>query len=563
MPGSPDGTALSGPDLKKRGVDFMQCMPKQIGSENEPHFVGLMSQLKSCLIAVLLLSAICGAQNDRANAAALGPQGQTGAFHKLVACRSNEIYYAGGECAAAWGGGDIGSQVNAAIPVAAGAGGGAKVVILPGTYSFTTPIVINGSKPITLECAPGGSAGAATGTTILRYTPTTGTAVTWSAGANGGGMSGCTLKGSGSSNSTGGLFVDTIQGGIFSNLDITGFGKGIEINSHANKVYIGTFNGMYVHDNGTNLYTAPTGASNENITFQGGVFFNRTYGAACASISNFEMHFINVSFDSCPIQLGGLNAHYSFIGSHFELTEGSTPIDPVVVSAECKACDVTFSDDEWVENVPNRSRTEFVTINGSGNYSFIGEQIFAAETVPQFATLNNNTASGTWCCGVTFGGGSVSNIFNPNSTANGLGVFDTGKLILKNICPIQFFPGSIHGCLATSTLGGAQTWLLPNASGVLGLTLNKGSALYQAKRGTGGCATQPFVGGECSSQVTWTTPFADTNYSVSCQGTGEAKNFPILGAVTMKANGSITVQTRSLTAAPSSFAAIDCIAVHD
>lgn len=523
-----------------------------------------ISQLKNYLIAALCFSAISWAQNERSNAVALGAQGQTGSFHKLVACRSNDIYYAGGDCASAWGGGDIGSQINAVFPIAAGAGSGAKIVVLPGTYNFTTPIVLAGPKPVTLECAPGGTAGSKTiGTTLLKFTPTSGTALTWGAGPNGGGVQGCTLIGSGTTNSTRGLFVDTIQGGIFSNLDISGFGKGIEINSHANRVYIGTFNNMYVHENGTNLYSAPTGASNENITFQGGVFFNRTYGAECVNISNFEMHFLNVSFDSCPILLGGLNAHYSFIGSHFELTEGSTPIDPVVVSAECRACDVTFSDDEWVENAPNRSRTEFVTIHGSGNFSFIGEQIFAAETVPQFATLNNNTAYGTWCCGVTFGGGSISNIFNPNSTALGLGVFDEGKLVLRSVCPIQFFPGSIHGCLGPSTLGSSQAWQLPNASGVLGLTLNKGSAFYQAKRGTQGCATQPVVGGECATLVTWTTPFADTNYTVSCQGAGEAKNFPTLGSVTTKANGSITVQTRSLSPASSSFAAIDCIAVHD
>jgi len=526
-----------------------------------PNSMLFISYRKNCLISVLFLFAVSWAQNDHSIGVALGPQGQTGSFHKLVACRSNDIYYAGGECASAWGGGDIGSQINAVFPIAAGTGISARIVILPGTYPFTTPIVLKGS--ITLECAPGGTSGGTGGTTMLTYTATAGTAVTWVAGVNGGGMSGCTLKGKGAANSTRGLFVDTIQGGIFSNLDISGFGKGIEINSHANRVYIDTFNNMYVHENGTNLYAAPTGVSNENITFQGGVFFNRTYGAGCVNVSNFEMHFINVSFDSCPILLSGLNAHYSFIGSHFELTEGSTPIDPVVVSAQCRACDVTFSDDEWVENVPSRSRTEFVTIDGSGNYSFSGEQIFAAETVPQFATLNNDSASGTWCCGVTFGGGSISNTFNPNSKTIGLGIFDMGKLILRNVCPIQFFPGSIHGCLATATLGSSQTWLLPNATGVLGLTLNKGSAFYQTKRGTEGCVTQPFAGGECDTSVIWATPFVDTNYSVSCQGTGQTKNFPIIGSITNKANGSITVQTRSFTAASSSFAAIDCIAVHD
>ncbi len=532
--------------------------------ENLSNAALVISQLGDCLITVLFLLAVSCAQNSRSSDVAPGSQGPTGAFHKLIACKSNDIYYAGGDCASAWGGGDIGSQINTILPIATAGVSGAKVVILPGTYSFTTPIVIPGPKPITLECAAGGTAASDTlGTTILKFSPKKGTALSWAAGANGGGIQGCTLKGSGSANSTRGLFVDTIQGGVFSNLDISGFGNAIEINSHANRVYIGTFNNMYVHENGVNLYTAPTGGSNENVTFQGGVFFNRTYGAGCINISDFEMHFLNVSFDSCPILLGGLNAHYSFIASHFELTEGSTAIDPVVVSADCRACDVTFSDDEWVENAPNRSRTEFVTIHGSGNFSFIGEQIFAAETVPQFATLTNNTANGTWCCGVTFGGGSIGNIFNPNSATLGLGVFDMGRLVLKNICPIQFFPGSIHGCLGSSTLGSSQTWLLPNATGVLGLTLNKGPAFYQAKRGTAGCTTGPSVGGECATQVMWATPFADANYSVSCQGTGENKNFPILGSVTAKTTGSITVQTRSLAAAPSSFAAIDCIAVHD
>ena len=536
----------------------------QFAVEKLPAWVRLISQITYCVIAVLLLAATSRAQDARSSAAALGPQGQTGSFHKLVACRSNEIFYVGGDCAAAWGGGDIGSQINTVFPIAVGAGSGAKIVVLPGTYSFTTPIVLTGPKPIALECAPGGTAGSSTlGTTILKFTPANGTALTWTVGPNGGGVQGCTLKGSGAANATRGLFVDTIQGGIFSNLDVSGFGKGIELNSHANRVYIATFNNMYVHENGTNLYSAPTGASNENITFQGGVFFNRSYGAACVNVSNFEMHFLNVSFDSCPIQLGGLNAHYSFIGSHFELTEGSTALDPVVVSADCRACDVNFSYDFWVENVPNRSRAEFVTINGSGNYSFIGEHVFAAEAVPQFATLNNDMAYGTWCCGITFGGGGVSNVFNPNSKAVGLGVFDMGKLILRNPCPVQFLPGTIHGCLGPAALGGAQSWQLPNASGVLGLTLNKGSAYYQAKRGTAGCSTQPSVGGECVTSVTWATPFPDTNYTVSCQGSGPTKNFPVIGTITAREPGSVTVQTRSMIAAASSFTVVDCVAVHD
>lgn len=470
-----------------------------------------------CVVStIIFVCAFSFAQNSSANNSPPIAQA-SGTFRKLVACRSNDVYYVGGDCASVWGDGDIGAQVNTAFPVAASSGNGVKLMILPGKYIFATPILLTGIKPITLECAPGGTSGGGTGTTILKYTGTTGTAVSWSAGANGGGMSGCTLQGSGPKYDTRGLFIDTIQGGVFSNLDISGFGRALEINSHANRAYIDTFNNMYVHENGVNLYTAPTGSSNENITFQGGVFFNRVYGAGCVNLSNFEIHFINVSFDSCPIALGGTGAHYSFIGSHFELTEGSTPIDFVIVSADCKACDVNFSDDQWVENAPNRSRTEFVTVNGSGNYSFIGEQVFAAEAIPQFASVNNSAANGTWCCGVKFGGGAITNIFNPNSTA----------------------------------------------SGVVGLTLNRGTAFYQAKRATLACTTAAGIGGSCDMNVSWTTPFADSNYTVSCQGTGPVRNSPVLGPVTAKTNAFVIVRTVSLTASPSAFAAVDCIAVHD
>jgi hypothetical protein len=85
------------------------------------------------------------------------------------------------------------------------------------------------------------------------------------------------------------------------------------------------------------------------------------------------------------------------------------------------------------------------------------------------------------------------------------------------------------------------------------------SGFTQSKRSMAGCTTAASIGGTCAIPVTvtWPVAFADTNYSVSCQGTG------IMGSVTAKSTTSITVQTMALTAAAASFQTIDCIAQHD
>jgi hypothetical protein len=180
-------------------------------------------------------------------------------------------------------------------------------------------------------------------------------------------------------------------------------------------------------------------------------------------------------------------------------------------------------------------------------------------SIPKFCAL----IAGTDGCGSIFEyRAMIANIFNPGSMTSGLSVLDSGTLILRSNCPIQISPGGNAGCLTAPGLTNAQTWSLPNATGIIGLTLNKGPAFYQGERGTQGCTTSGGVGSSCDTNVIWTTPFNDQNCTVSCQGTGTVMNLPILGHVTAKSNTHVTVRTLSLSEA-SSFAAIDCIAVHD
>jgi hypothetical protein len=81
-----------------------------------------------------------------------------------------------------------------------------------------------------------------------------------------------------------------------------------------------------------------------------------------------------------------------------------------------------------------------------------------------------------------------------------------------------------------------------------------------------GCTTAATQFATCSTTVTWNTPFADTNYTVSCTGDLPTSGAPIIQGMDgtgTKSGTSITVQTAALTAVAANFTTINCIAVHD
>lgn len=103
----------------------------------------------------------------------------------------------------------------------------------------------------------------------------------------------------------------------------------------------------------------------------------------------------------------------------------------------------------------------------------------------------------------------------------------------------------------------------PNCTISSGLAADGGG--FKHKR-VAGCATGAAQFNSCDTTVTWTTGFADLNYTATCTGDVVTSGVPQVEGIDIsaaKATGSITVRTIALTAVTAQFSTIDCIAVHD
>jgi hypothetical protein len=78
----------------------------------------------------------------------------------------------------------------------------------------------------------------------------------------------------------------------------------------------------------------------------------------------------------------------------------------------------------------------------------------------------------------------------------------------------------------------------------------------------GTTATAGTAGAVSTNTFTWTTAFADANYTVNCTGVNPTGT-PALSISADPIAASVTVKTTAITAVASSFAAVDCVAVHD
>lgn len=148
---------------------------------------------------------------------------------------------------------------------------------------------------------------------------------------------------------------------------------------------------------------------------------------------------------------------------------------------------------------------------------------------------------------------------------------------------LNWTSGSFGGSLLCpgGGLSGNRVWVLPDAGGnvvidsasqtLTNKTLtspvvatgisNNGSGVKHARFGAT-CTTGAVGGNTCTTTYSWTTGFADANYTAVCWGEGPVGS-PVLTLNAAQIAASITVQVQTIVSVASSFAGVDCIAVHD
>lgn len=116
-------------------------------------------------------------------------------------------------------------------------------------------------------------------------------------------------------------------------------------------------------------------------------------------------------------------------------------------------------------------------------------------------------------------------------------------------------------CAAGSYVTGIQ------ANGNANCSAGGGPAVEGALNTTG-CTTGGSSYDVCTMSVTWATPFADTNYAVSCTGEGPTDSGnPTSGravenGITSKTTTGVTVQFATTGANAISYTGMDCTAIH-
>jgi len=119
--------------------------------------------------------------------------------------------------------------------------------------------------------------------------------------------------------------------------------------------------------------------------------------------------------------------------------------------------------------------------------------------------------------------------------------------------------GSGSIALYRSVATASRTYTFPDATGTVPLTGN-GTTPLQTKR-VASCTTGAAAASTCTTTVSWTTAFADTNYTATCT-IENVTAVPYVLFYGTKAAGSIVVTIANLTAVAAS-GTIDCTAVHD
>jgi hypothetical protein len=464
---------------------------------------------------------------------------------------------------------DFGAQVNAAY--ASCPANGCRIRIPAGSYTVSTPIRFTTSqKTVKLECDAGTSNNILYpdhGATELHYTGTSGAAITMeTGGGTGSGIEGCALIGRGAGNNKAiGLLLVQATKQTYKDLFISGFDVGLQFGDW---VFLDNFYNLQLESNARNLY-APASivvGTGESIAIFGGVItdksLNNSFSPTCVDFEGGQaiiVSFYNVSFDQCGVTLnipGG--QQFLFSGSHFEDPVAATNTDFLTIGSNCSSCQVILSGSDIFETHPS-SRNQLISMAGGARLSIIGGIYLAAQHIPQ--VINSSHPANA----VTVVGAEKVNQIDAwvGGTYAAFTTIDPRESHPLTVAGGPIILGgnpSINGSLVSAPLSESRTWTFPNASGTL--LLSGGSGANTQSKIAPGCATAARVGAMCSTTVTWSNPFADTNYTVSCTGEGVVSGVPVSGGLIAKSQASVVFQTVTATNAVAQYANVDCIALH-
>ena len=279
------------------------------------------------------------------------------------------------------------------------------------------------------------------------------------------------------------------------------------------------------------------------MAFFGGTFTNKSpllppFISNCVDIeggSAIVMSFYNISFDQCGVTLniaGG--QEFLFSGSHLENSTGPTIMDLLTIGSNCISCNVILSGSDIYEGYAVSGRSELITMAGGSRLTIVGGIYLAAEALPQVIT-STNVANAITVLGAdkenaiqSWVGGSFAGFVTMNPREYQPLTIGGGPIILGG-------NPTIHGSIMSAPLSAARTWTFPDASGTVLLSGGAG-ANTQSKR-VSGCATTGGPGATCTTTVTWSKPFADTNYTVACNGDVITSGTPLSGGLTAKKSG--------------------------
>lgn len=224
-------------------------------------------------------------------------------------------------------------------------------------------------------------------------------------------------------------------------------------------------------------------------------------------------------------------------------------------------------------------------INGNSINAVSGAGAVVLQTSPTIRTgFTLQTSTGTL-------GASITNdtVGGVNVTTNGGKTWEFangGSLSSPPGAAVQF-NGGTSGLvnLAAPSVAGSNNLVLPAATDTLvarattdtltnktitspvitSPTINSGVAQgsgFKTQRFGNPCTTTASAGASCVTTYTWTTAFADANYTVVCSGVDQGQ--AAFGNVDSFTASGLVFRVTAATAAPATFqAGVNCIAVHD